>query len=73
MRPINNSKNKLNSKIIYNFHANLSMRLNIAYFVETKNNKKSFFGYCLLLKLLFTCLFAPFMSHEKCNRRWFKK
>ena len=41
--------------------------------LKTENNKKSFSVYCSLLKLLFTCLFVLFISHEQCNRRWFKK
>ena len=31
--------------------------------LKTENNKKSFFNYCSLLKLLFVCLIALFMSH----------
>ena len=40
MRPMNSSKNKLNSKIIYNFHPNLNAQvfldLDTTYFIETK-------------------------------------
>ena len=35
--------------------------------LKTENNKKSFFDYCSILKLPFTCLFALFMGHEQCN------
>ena len=37
--------------------------------LKTENNKKSFFGYCSLLKLLFTCLFALFMSQVKKKKK----
>ena len=32
--------------------------------LKTENNKKSFFSYYSLLKLLFVCLIVLFMSHE---------
>ena len=54
----------------------ISVHLIIAYFIENwkiENNKKLFFDYCLLLKLLFTYLFARFMFHEQCNSHWLKK
>ena len=30
-------------------------------------------NYCPCLIVLFICLIVLFMSHEQCNRRWFKK
>ena len=47
------------------------MHLDTANFA--KNDKKIFSNYCLLMKFLFICLIALFMSHEQCNRCWFKK
>ena len=46
----------------------ISVGLYIAYFA--KNNKKIIFGYCSLIKLLFICMFALFMSHEQWKRHW---
>ena len=43
--------------------------------LKIKNNKKLFSNYCLLLKLLFICLFILFMFHEQDKRAlsWKKK
>ena len=41
--------------------------------LKTENNKKIIFSYYLLKKSLFICIFALFISHEQCKRRWSKK